>query len=77
MSAIKAEDYTRLPEFNEREKIQKARLNLPKFPTTTIGSFPQTADVRKNRQDFKKGLISREEYVAFNKKKISDCIKLQ
>ena len=77
VSAIKAEDYTRLPEFNEREKIQKARLNLPKFPTTTIGSFPQTADVRKNRQDFKKGLISREEYVAFNKKKISDCIKLQ
>ena len=77
VDAIKAEDYTRLPEFNEREKIQKARLNLPKFPTTTIGSFPQTADVRKNRQDFKKGLISREEYVAFNKKKISDCIKLQ
>ncbi|MCR4677995.1 MAG: 5-methyltetrahydropteroyltriglutamate--homocysteine S-methyltransferase [Lachnospiraceae bacterium] len=77
VGAIKAEDYTRLPEFSEREKIQKARLNLPKFPTTTIGSFPQTADVRKNRQDFKKGLISREEYVAFNKKKISDCIKLQ
>ena len=77
VGAIKAEDYTRLPEFNEREKIQKARLNLPKFPTTTIGSFPQTADVRKNRQDFKKGLISKEEYVAFNKKKIKDCIKLQ
>lgn len=77
VGAIKAEDYTRLPEFNEREKIQKARLNLPKFPTTTIGSFPQTADVRKNRQDFKKGLISKEEYVAFNKKKINDCIKLQ
>lgn len=77
VGAIKAEDYTRLPEFNEREKIQKTRLNLPKFPTTTIGSFPQTADVRKNRQDYKKGLISKEEYVAFNKKKISDCIKLQ
>ncbi|MBP5660162.1 MAG: 5-methyltetrahydropteroyltriglutamate--homocysteine S-methyltransferase, partial [Lachnospiraceae bacterium] len=77
VGAIKEEDYTRLPEFNEREKIQKARLNLPKFPTTTIGSFPQTADVRKNRQDYKKGLISKEEYVAFNKKKISDCIKLQ
>lgn len=77
VGAIKEEDYTRLPEFNEREKIQKARLNLPKFPTTTIGSFPQTADVRKNRQDFKKGLISKEEYVSFNKKKINDCIKLQ
>ena len=47
------------------------------FPTTTIGSFPQTQDVRKNRQEFKKGLKSKEEYVEFNKKKIAECIKLQ
>jgi len=74
---IKDSDYTRLPEFAEREKIQKARFNLPLFPTTTIGSFPQTADVRKNRQDFRKGNISEEEYVNFNKNKIAECIKLQ
>ncbi len=36
----------RLPAFNEREKIQKAEFGLPMFPTTTIGSFPQTADVK-------------------------------
>ena len=74
---IKDSDYTRLPAFEEREKIQKARFNLPLFPTTTIGSFPQTADVRKNRQDFRKGNISEEEYVNFNKNKIAECIKLQ
>ena len=74
---IKDEDYTRLPAFEEREKIQKDILKLPKFPTTTIGSFPQTADVRKNRQAFRKGEISKEQYTEFNKNKIRECIELQ
>ncbi|WP_034450274.1 5-methyltetrahydropteroyltriglutamate--homocysteine S-methyltransferase [Butyrivibrio sp. AE2032] len=77
VAAITDADYVRLPVFEEREKIQKAKLNLPLFPTTTIGSFPQTQDVRKNRQDFKKGNITKEEYVEFNKRKIAECIKLQ
>ena len=77
VAAITDADYVRLPVFEEREKIQKDILNLPLFPTTTIGSFPQTSDVRKNRQEFKKGLKSREEYVEFNKQKIAECIKLQ
>ena len=77
VEAITDEDYVRLPVFEEREKIQKQILNLPLFPTTTIGSFPQTSDVRKNRQDYRKGNISREEYVEFNRKKIAECIKLQ
>ncbi len=77
VAAITDEDYVRLPVFEEREKIQKEELKLPLFPTTTIGSFPQTSDVRKNRQDFRKGLITKEEYVEFNKKKIKECIKLQ
>lgn len=70
-------DFTRLPDFYEREKIQKARLNLPIFPTTTIGSFPQTKDVRQNRSAFKKGEITLEKYKNFNKHKIAECIKLQ
>ena len=74
---IKESDYTRLPVFEEREKLQKEKLGLPKFPTTTIGSFPQTTDVRKNRQDFRKGLITEEQYDDFNKKKIAECIALQ
>ena len=77
VAAITDADYVRLPVFEKREKIQKSILNLPLFPTTTIGSFPQTSDVRKNRQEFKKGLKSREEYVEFNKQKIAECIKLQ
>ena len=77
VASIKEEDYVRLPAFEEREKIQKAELDLPLFPTTTIGSFPQTADVRKNRLEYKRGNISRDEYCTFNKRKIAECISLQ
>lgn len=70
-------DFIRLPEFKEREKIQKDRFNLPLFPTTTIGSFPQTADVRTTRAAFRKGEISEEQYDAYMKEKISECVKLQ
>ena len=77
VSNIKESDYERSPEFNEREKIQKDKLKLPLFPTTTIGSFPQTTDVRRNRQDYRKGNISKEQYVAFNKEKIKKCIEFQ
>lgn len=74
---IQPEDYTRHPSFDERAKIQKEALQLPLFPTTTIGSFPQTADVRKARLQFRRGELSREDYVAFNKEKIASCIALQ
>lgn len=77
VNEIKDSDYTRLPVFEEREKIQKERFGLPLFPTTTIGSFPQTSDVRKNRQEFRKGLITKEQYEEFNEKKIAECIALQ
>ncbi|NMB30179.1 MAG: 5-methyltetrahydropteroyltriglutamate--homocysteine S-methyltransferase [Clostridiales bacterium] len=77
VSALKEDDFTRLPSFNEREQIQKAEFNLPLLPTTTIGSFPQTADVKANRSDFKKGKITSEQYDAFNKEKIAQCIALQ
>lgn len=74
---IRESDYTRLPPFSEREKIQKARFDLPLFPTTTIGSFPQTTDVRKNRKAYKHGDITCDQYVEFNRKKIEECIRLQ
>ena len=77
VASIKDSDYVRLPEFSEREKLQKEKLNLPLFPTTTIGSFPQTSDVKQNRTLYKKGEISKEEYISFNKKKIAECIALQ
>lgn len=77
VAAIKESDYTRLPEFAEREKIQKELLKLPIFPTTTIGSFPQTQDVKKGRTLLKKGEITQQEYDDLIKEKITDCIKLQ
>ena len=73
-SSISKEDFERSPGFFEREKLQKARFKLPILPTTTIGSFPQTADVKANRAAFRKGEISQEEYEAFNRKKIAECI---
>ena len=77
LANIKEEDFTRLPEFNERAKIQRKVLNLPDFPTTTIGSFPQTKEVRENRKLYRQGLINEEIYKNFIKEKIKDCIKLQ
>ncbi|MGN0593594.1 MAG: 5-methyltetrahydropteroyltriglutamate--homocysteine S-methyltransferase [Hominimerdicola sp.] len=77
VSKLSEKDFVRLPEFSEREKIQKERFKLPAFPTTTIGSFPQTAEVRANRAAFRKNEISEEQYEEFNKKKIADCVALQ
>lgn len=77
VKAVTPEDYVRQPEFAQREKIQKDEFKLPLFPTTTIGSFPQTAEVRANRKAFRTGEISKEQYVDFNKKKIAECIALQ
>lgn len=77
VSAIAADDFIRLPDFFEREKIQKNVFKLPLLPTTTIGSFPQTSDVKKNRSAFRKGEITEDEYIAFNRKKIKECVKLQ
>ena len=48
-------DYTRLPAFAEREAIQEEAFKLPALPTTTIGSFPQTKEVRAKRLAFRKG----------------------
>lgn len=77
LAGVKDSDYTRLPKRDERQKLQKKVLGLPEFPTTTIGSFPQTKDVKANRAAFRKGEISRQEYVDFNKKKIAECVAWQ
>ena len=77
ISALSDKDFVRLPAFEEREKIQKDAFKLPFIPTTTIGSFPQTADVRIARASFRKGEISEEKYESYIKDKISECVKLQ
>ncbi|MGV6944799.1 5-methyltetrahydropteroyltriglutamate--homocysteine S-methyltransferase [Sphingobacterium kyonggiense] len=62
VSNITDDDATRTSKFNDRKAAQQAKFNLPAFATTTIGSFPQTKDVRKWRADLKKGSISQEQY---------------
>jgi 5-methyltetrahydropteroyltriglutamate--homocysteine methyltransferase len=77
LSKLTDKDFTRLPLFAEREKIQKEEFNFPLLPTTTIGSFPQTDDVRINRSAFRKGELTETAYKDFNKEKIAECIALQ
>ncbi len=67
----------RTSSFRERSKLQKKKFNFPLFPTTTIGSFPQTAEVRKKRNEFKKGIITQKEYEFFIKEETHKAIKLQ
>lgn len=62
VAAITPEMKKRNSAFPERQKVQHAALNLPLYPTTTIGSFPQTKEIRKARADYKKGAINDEQY---------------
>jgi 5-methyltetrahydropteroyltriglutamate--homocysteine methyltransferase len=63
--------------FTARRESQQAHLNLPSFPTTTIGSFPQTAEVRKARSDHAKGRLSQDDYAAFLREETARCVGWQ
>lgn len=63
--------------FAERIKLQKAWLNLPLLPTTNIGSFPQTTEIRHARAKFKKGELSATDYEAAMKKEIEYVVRQQ
>lgn len=69
--------FTRLPERKVRKNIQKEFLNLPLLPTTTIGSFPQTKEIKLLRKSYRNNEISEEKYKNKIKEKISEVIKLQ
>ncbi|MFZ2211031.1 MAG: 5-methyltetrahydropteroyltriglutamate--homocysteine S-methyltransferase, partial [Lactococcus raffinolactis] len=77
VAALGEADFIRTPTFAQREAIQKDIFQLPKLPTTTIGSFPQTADVRKNRLSYKRGDITKAAYDTFNQEKTKEWIKWQ
>lgn len=77
VATLSDNDFVRLPVFEEREKIQKERFKLPLLPTTTIGSFPQTAEVRATRAALRKGEITDAQYETYVKEKIAECVKLQ
>ena len=74
-AAVTAEDFDR-PTIDVRRAAQ-ADLNLPKLPTTTIGSFPQTAEIRRRRAEARAGKISAEELNGFLRDEIASVIALQ
>lgn len=74
---ITDDDAKRTSPFAVRKALQQEKFGLPKFPTTTIGSFPQTKDVRKWRADLKKGVITQEEYDKAIAEETENVIRLQ
>lgn len=77
IAALTPADYTRTPERKTRLAIQAKAFKLPLLPTTTIGSFPQTAEVRRNRAKLRRHEITEEQYTAFNHKEEIEWIRFQ
>ena len=77
MAAVTPDFAKRKSPFGERIAAQHRELYLPLFPTTTIGSFPQTTEVRSWRSKFKKGEITKQEYTALLKGEIERTIRIQ
>lgn len=77
VAGIKEENFTRLPAFSEREALQKKEFRFPLFPTTTIGSFPQTVGIKATRTAYRKGEITEAQYRRFIRDKIAACIAMQ
>jgi 5-methyltetrahydropteroyltriglutamate--homocysteine methyltransferase len=77
MKTLKPDMFKRNSPFPKRQPKQRQKLGLPFFPTTTVGSFPQTKEVRSVRAKLKKGDIDQTQYDDFIKKEIEKCIRFQ
>ncbi|MBB4380322.1 5-methyltetrahydropteroyltriglutamate--homocysteine S-methyltransferase [Bradyrhizobium sp. SBR1B] len=77
MRAIDQTMRQRASSFSRRSEIQRGRFGLPAFPTTTIGSFPQTTEVRNARASHARGTMSDEQYDRFLKEEISRTVRWQ
>jgi 5-methyltetrahydropteroyltriglutamate--homocysteine methyltransferase len=77
VAAITEADGQRKSAFPVRQQLHRERFNLPPFPTTTIGSFPQTDDIRQLRARFKKGELTIEQYDKAIEQATIDTIRLQ
>ena len=77
IAAIKPADSQRHAPFAQRIALQRARLQLPVFPTTTIGSFPQTAGIRLARQAYKQGKLSANDYTDAMHSEIRHAVQVQ
>lgn len=78
LAALAAEDTRRTTPVDQRRELQRGNLNLPtSLPTTTIGSFPQTAELRQLRARWRRGELSTADYEAALRQEITDVIRLQ
>lgn len=75
--ALTEKDLVRKSSFDVRRKAQIESLKLPEFPTTTIGSFPQTAEIRKARLENKRGDLDDASYKKFLQEETAKCIAWQ
>lgn len=75
--ALSKNDFVREPARNVREGIQREAFQFPILPTTTIGSFPQTQTVKKNRSSYRKGEIDKATYDKQVFQFIKECIEKQ
>ena len=75
--AVSSQDFERQHDFKARQMIQQAKLQLPLFPTTTIGSFPQSDEVKRTRSAWRKKQLSDEEYAAFVAQETKRWIAIQ
>ncbi|XP_057445844.1 5-methyltetrahydropteroyltriglutamate--homocysteine methyltransferase 1 isoform X2 [Lotus japonicus] len=76
-AALKGSDHRRATNVGARLDAQQKKLNLPVLPTTTIGSFPQTVELRRVRREYKANKITEEEYVTSIKEEIRKVVELQ
>ncbi len=77
LMSLKESDFMKKEPAAERRRKQQDILNLPLFPTTTIGSFPQTTEVRKKRADYLKGALTEVRYKEYLYGEIGKLIRLQ
>ena len=77
LAAVTAQDSQRKSVFAERIKLQRERLDLPLFPTTTIGSFPQTKEIRAARLGYRQGKISEVDYQKAMQAEIQHAVSVQ
>jgi 5-methyltetrahydropteroyltriglutamate--homocysteine methyltransferase len=77
VAALGEDDARRASPFDVRREAQRAELELPPLPTTTIGSYPQTADIRETRMKLRRGEISSEEYERRMRAEIEKVVRFQ
>ena len=77
LAALAPDADRRRSPFAQRQALQQARFQLPAYPTTTIGSFPQTAAIRAARAAFKRGELDAESYAARMRAEIDDAVARQ